>query len=383
MKTDSDLPSQTPAAATEWRFSLHPLADKAGLGQQWRRLETKDTPFFLSWAWIGCWLDHMPPDQHPLVLRAERAGQMIGLALLTPRPYRWLGMIPGQRLYLHETGSAELDSLTIEYNAIHTAPELRDGLLQRAVEWLMQSATWQELHLSGIDEALEQTIDAQRFAVLRRDHKPVYVVNLERIRATKGSYPDSLSANTRSQLRRAIRQFGALGDARIAQAGSVDEALSMFEGMMPLHQDYWRQRGKSGAFANPTVVSFHRQLIREAFDHIQLLRCDAGASTVGYLYNFVKDGRVISYQSGFDYALLPRAKPGWLCHDMAIDHNLAHGMAIYDLLAGYSQFKASFAEPAENLVWITVERNGWKPSVVKWLRRAKVILQTLRKIRPA
>lgn len=378
MKTDSDLLIQAPATA-EWRFSLTQLADKAGLEQQWRRLESRDTPFFLSWAWMGCWIDHLPPGQCPLVLRAERAGQLLGLALLTPRPHRWLGLIPGQSLSLHETGSAELDSLTIEYNALHTAPELRAPLFQRAVEWLMQSANWQDLRLSGIDEALEQTIDVRRFAILRHDHKPVYVVNLDRIRATQNSYLASLSANTRSQLRRVTRQFSALGDLSITQAESIDDALSMFEAMMPLHQAYWRQRGKPGAFANPTFVAFHRQLIRKSFSHIQLLRCNAGPSTVGYLYHFVKDGRVLSYQSGFDYALLPRAKPGWLCHYMAIDHNLAQGMAIYDLLAGYSQFKASFAEPAANLVWITVERHGWKPSTMNWLRRAKSFVQARRK----
>jgi hypothetical protein len=65
---------------------------------------------------------------------------------------------------------------------------------------------------------------------------------------------------------------------------------------------------------------------------------------IGYLYNFVKDGQVYSYQSGFDYDLLPRSKPGWLCHHLAVEHNLQRGMTGYDLLAGACQFKASFGK---------------------------------------
>lgn len=377
MNADTDTLPHNLAPAADWRFSLLPIADRTRLEREWRRLDAANgAPFFLSWDWIGCWLDHLSPDQHPQILRAERAGQLAALALLTPRRNRWLEIWPAHRLYLHETGHAALDSLTIEYNGILTAPVLRDEVTRRAVEWLMSSPTCRELYLSGIPEEMLNEIDSRQFAIRLRDRKPVYAVNLERIRTEDGLYSASLSANTRAQLRRATRQFSALGELRIVHAGTADEALEMLEGMIPLHQAYWHQRGKPGAFSQPAFVSFHRQLIRNGFDRdrIQFLRCEAGTSVVGYLYNFVKDGRVYAYQSGFDYGLLPRAKPGWLCHHLAIEDNLRRGMAVYDLLAGKSQFKASFAEAAGTLVWVCVERNGWKPRLMDRLRGAKRFL---------
>ena len=369
------LPQDTPKrAASDYTFSLAPVTDRTQLERDWKRLEGEiRAPFFLSWDWLGCWLEHADPKRPPHVLRAEQAGELVGIALLTPRRRRWLGLIPRKELHLHETGDSAIDSLTIEYNGILTAPRLRDEVTVRAVAWLLSSGQADALHLSGLPASVLDRISASGLAIHLRDRKPTYGVNLERIRATGGSFVSTLSANMRNQLRRAARQFATLGELRLIEATSADEALHMLQDMVSLHQEYWQGRGHAGAFANPAFLAFHRQLIRDGFAAgcVQLLRCQAGQSVIGYLYNFVKDRWVYSYQSGFDYALLSKSKPGWLCHQFAIEHNLQRGMEVYDLLAGASQFKASFGEARENLVWITVERPGWKPTLIRRLRVTK------------
>ena len=130
-----------------------------------------------------------------------------------------------------------------------------------------------------------------------------------------------------------------------------------------------------GAFTDARIVAFHRRLIDDSFADggIQLLRCAAGDSLIGYLYNFTRDGRVYSYQSGIDYDLLPRGKAGWVCHALAIYENVRLGMAAYDLLAGESQFKASLGARGPDLAWITVERQGLGVTLRKLLRSAKAM----------
>lgn len=375
MNTNISNPPDRAASHAAWRFSIAPVADQARLKQEWSRLELdNDTPFFLSWDWIGCWLDQLRPEQRPYVLRATRAGNVVGLGLLIPRRRRWLGLLPCTESYLHETGDAALDSLTIEYNGLLTTPALRAEVTARAVSWLLASRQTDAVHLSGVPAAVLDSLTPDGgLAISLRDQKPTYQIDLERIRASGGAFIATLSSNTRSQLRRADRQFAALGAVRPIEAASLSEAESMFEAMIPLHQDYWRGRGRPGAFASAPFVAFHRRLIRDGFPVgcIQLVRCDAGATPVGYLYNFVRNQRVYSYQSGFNYDLLPRSKPGWLCHHLAIEHNLQRGMTSYDLLAGTSQFKASFADVGETLVSAMVERAGWRPTVMRLLRDAK------------
>ena len=61
------------------------VQDFAALGLRWRALEAQAGPhsFFQSWSWIGCLAEERYPD--PVLLRAERDGATIGLALLNRR----------------------------------------------------------------------------------------------------------------------------------------------------------------------------------------------------------------------------------------------------------------------------------------------------------
>jgi CelD/BcsL family acetyltransferase involved in cellulose biosynthesis len=281
--------------------------------------------------------------------------------------------MPCDSLHLHETGNATLDALTIEYNGILSAHQHRNEATRRAIEWLLGEGYADQVSLPGISASILDSFDRRRFAVHVRDIKPVYPLDLAPTAMDRSEFLETISGNTRSQLRRAIRQYQALGELRAVEAHSVDEAQDMLNEMIPLHQTHWQGRDRAGAFANASFVAFHRRLIQDGYDNgcIQFLRCMAGPSVIGYLYNFKRGRQVYAYQSGFNYRLLPRSKPGWVCHYLAIEENRRQGTTTYDLLAGHSQFKASFATPGDELVWVTVERTGWHPTLMESLRSAK------------
>ena len=77
------------------------------------------------------------------------------------------------------------------------------------------------------------------------------------------------------------------------------------------------------AFASGFFADFHRALVTKQSDtgEIQLLRISAGKKLIGSLYNFVKNGRIYAYQSGFNYDPDPRLKPGLVSHCLAIEQN--------------------------------------------------------------
>jgi len=110
-----------------------------------------------------------------------------------------------------------------------------------------------------------------------------------------------------------------------------------------LHQAYWQQKGLPGSFANPFFNEFHAELIRSHFAEgsIQLLRMSAGKAVLGYLYNFVDQGRVYNYQSGYDYELCQKqySRPGFVTHVYAVELNRTAGHHIYDFMAGDSEYK--------------------------------------------
>ena len=131
----------------------------------------------------------------------------------------------------------------------------------------------------------------------------------------------------------------------------------MFDELVALHRQAWRDRGEAGAFL-PFVHDFHRRLIERRFaaGEIQLLRVRAGDTTVGCLYNFVSRGDVSFYQSGLAYETDGKLKPGLVCHALAIDHAARAGHRWYEFLAGQSRYKQSLAPDARALVWARIQK---------------------------
>jgi CelD/BcsL family acetyltransferase involved in cellulose biosynthesis len=358
-------------AASGIRVRLEPV-DLDWLGQAWRALEPQSEPsFFRSWGWIGCWLQHLPPERPPLVAIATSGDEVVGLGVFLARREWRHGLVPMDSLGLHQSGEAALDSLHIEHNGLLAARSHAPAVWQATLGLLTCRSSWHELTLGGLERATAALcIDAARMQecqiVVRQRRRSAHL-DLARLRRSGRGLAHVVSRNTRHQLARARRLYEALGPLSLRAAQSADEALAMLEQLKTLHQRSWRRRGQPGCFATPFFEAFHRDLIGRRFRHgeIQLVRAAAGSQSIGYLYNFAYGDRVYAYQSGFDYTADGRLKPGLVTHALAIEQAMRQGFAIYDFMAGENRLKASLASHWSEMVWLSVQR----PSAASWLER--------------
>jgi CelD/BcsL family acetyltransferase involved in cellulose biosynthesis len=122
--------------------------------------------------------------------------------------------------------------------------------------------------------------------------------------------------------------------------------------MKALHVRSWMRRRRTHAFDNPFFETFHRSLIPSGIANgsVDLLRVSSGERAIGYLYNFLHDGTVSSYQSGFDDAD-PDLRPGYVCHTLAIAHYAAARMSHYDFLSGTNRLEQSFGSERYEFCW--------------------------------
>lgn len=316
----------------------------------WRELERAAHPqYFLTWGWVANWLAMLPPDDLPVLAVIRDASAIIGAFFLSRRKLLRHHVVPSRAAFVNATGVPRYDELCIEHNGI-----LGHGCtLAKLVELLPDD--WDELFLPGIDRAALGELDVPPGYQVRIEHEvPSPFVDLARTRAV-GDYLRLLSANTRSQIRRARRRVGA---CELEVAGSLGDALAIYDELVALHGASWRARGEPGAFADPWFDQFHRRLIEQRFEHgeIQLMRLRRGTTTIGCLYNLVAGDRVLFYQSGFARSADSIIKPGMLCHAAAIAYCADAGHAVYDLLGGNARYKASLATGATRLVWLRVQR---------------------------
>jgi CelD/BcsL family acetyltransferase involved in cellulose biosynthesis len=363
----------TPAST---RITLSTVRDLATVEAAWRALEADAAPsLFQSWTWVGCLARERFPA--PVLLRAERHGRTVGLALLN----RTLGRLGSERLWLNESGDPALDSVYVEHNGVLLAQDAADllpacmqAMLATPILPAMRRGPWgRRVRLAGVDAA--HLAAAQLIGATHVSNQSVApFVDLTALPATPESYLASLSANTRYQIRRSNRSFARLGPLVVRQAETEAEALAYLDSLAALHQAAWSKRSVPGAFANPAFLRFHRALIARALPRgeLALLRFSAGDCVLGYLYNIRLGGRVFTYQSGFDYVGCaagadPHAKPGLTCHHAAILRAQAEGAVAYDFLAGPDRYKNSLTRAATPLYWLEAAPRYSGQSLALWL----------------
>lgn len=362
---------------TSPEISFHPLSDRAALAATWQQLEADaNASFFTSWAWIGTWLTHLPSNVVPQLMTIRRDGACVAVGLFVARRQFRYGLMPVRQWYLHETGVPLLDDLTIEYNGLLARRGHEKFATNACLDFFLHARRdWDELHLPGIAPAASIEIQAAQARVgIHNALRPCHFVDLAALREGKQDYIAALSANSRYQVRAALRAYEQTGAVTLIAAQTPAEARAFLDAMAELHQAYWTAKGQRGAFASPYFVAFHRDLVARRFaaGEIQLLKCAAGNEIVGYLYNFVKDGVAHNYQSGLRYDEgNKKKKPGFVAHYLAVLHNLARGLNVYDFMAGNRQYKASLGTHRRELWWTVIRRNRLRFRVEDTLKRWK------------
>lgn len=336
---------------------LDPFAEPASIQRLWEPLAVAcRSSYFLSWPWVENWLATLPPTTALELLVVEQGGEALAAGFIGRRTMVRSRVLPTRARFLNATGHLAIDEICLEHNAFLA----RNGLGLRQLADALPGA-WDELFLGAMDVAPEsessQPAWPSRLQV--RGTRPCYVVDLNKVRAAKGSdYLSLLGGDLRSQIRRSYKLYLERGAITAEVATEPAQARAFYEEMVALHQKTWKQRGHPGAFALPYFRRFHERLIdvRLGAGDIQLMRIRAGDTTLGVLYNFVWNGEVLFYQSGVTYESDNRLKPGLVCHAEAVKLNAGRGAKTYDFLAGDARYKRGLSTDVRTMSWLTVQR---------------------------
>lgn len=341
-------------ATTNLHVHVDPNPTVSEIHRQWQDLEARATPtFFLSSSWIDTLLEVY--QFRPQLIVAKRRDRIVGLGLLASHVNQRFGL-RWPCLSLNETGLAKYDSIMIEDNGFLTEKNLEQEVVDACFNHVFEAMPdWRELRLSGVTEVIAASIRriARNIAYDKKAASPYILCNS----------PDLLglswmSANTRYQVRRAMRLYGARGELRISPSLNLSEARNRLSEMAMLHERRWASKGRVGAFANPDFERFHQILLNHAYPlgHVDILRVECASQTIGLLYIFFYNGEAAVYQNGFCYENDSRLKPGMVSHVLALRFCAQRGIRKYRLLAGSSRYKESLATDNDTVRWMVVRR---------------------------
>ncbi len=354
----------------------------------WESLEAgADTTYFLSWGWTKNWLASLPYQAQPeLFVFWEGKDPLLAFFIGKATLIRTMGDFHGPRhlfrtraWFLNATGDPVFDRIHMDYNRFL----YRQDTPLQLIDILNQLPdSWEELYLPCLDmRSLPGTAalnNVPPYKTIIKDDRVVLspFVDLARVRAQGGDYLALLSANTRAQINRSYRFCEKIAPVELEVAQDSRCAMDIYHELVDLHSETWRKRSQEGAFSSGYLFKFHQQLIKSRFAHneIQLIRIKCAHNTVGCLYNFVYKNNVYFYQSGINYNLDKRLKPGLIAHVEAIKHNTHAGHKTYDFLSGNSRYKMSLATHQNRLIWVRLQKPLLKFRIENALKAFKYLL---------
>lgn len=347
--------------------------DRTWLQHAWQSLEERCHPvFFLSWHWIGCWLDCFV--RHFYVIEARIDGRTVGLGVIVSSQGRPSRFHFAKQYYLHRTGDDSLDQIWIEYNDFLLEPAVADAVREKMLATLMAEVVGDGVLSVGAcyrDTFTCAPPDLDRHQIWATS---AYSVDFTAYRAKDLTPSQALSRSARYQIRRSLREYESLGPLTVTQALTVKDALCFFELARPLHIKRWgSQPGQSG-FVNDGFRQFHQTLISRGIEDgsVAIYKVMAGQTLISVMYNFHWQNQVYFYLCALNYEIKGcHSKPGLVSHYLLINDAFEQGFDGYDFMGGFSRYKKTFANHETELAIYHIRQNRLRVRLEHTLRAIK------------
>ena len=360
------------AARSPLAVRLVPGSEILSIAGLWQALERSlgRPGVACGWTWTRTWLDHFGDLVPHWFAIAEEDGMVRGLALVTQGVRQRVGPVPVKTVHIGTAGEPTEDGILVEYNRLMVGAAHRAAFAHGIFAAVRSSGLkWEEFLLDGfVPEDAAPFLEEDASFFVRRE--PCPTSDLRAIRAAGGDVIASLGKSTRASVRRGIR---GLGNVVVEWADNAEQAERILDELIELHQRRWQEAGKPGAFAGTRFRAFHRALIPRllAEDAAYLFRVSSDLGTVGCLYGFIENGRVLFYQSGFGQFADSKLSPGLVAHALGMQACMDKGLAEYDFLMGDMRYKRELSNTELELVWAVASRPGIKGRLLTLARRRK------------
>lgn len=335
----------------------------------WKQVaRNSQVTFFNDWPWVSCWLNSLPESiDIKFIVNLENDVPIscffVGMRKNVENKFKKV------RGYINNTGKEEFDDLVVEYNTLLCSSTNSNQHLLKVFDAIPKLEEIRLTHNHNL------TFSRLTDFHIRTTQSPSYWVDLLVVN-TASSYRKQLSANTRRQLNQSLNYYNKMyGEITIDIAKTLDVALCYLDNLKKLHQKYWKVKDKDGAFSTSYFCNFHENFIRENFanNSIQLIKVCAGKTDIGYLYNFIYQGEVLFYQSGFNYLNDNKCRPGLIAHMKAIEKCAELELKKYNFLVGDTRYKKSLSTHSDLLKSFTISKKSLKSYTEVILRKINSI----------
>lgn len=337
------------------------------LEKHWLLLEqTASREFFLSWKWIGSWLETIGNDQQVYVVKAIQNKLIVGLGVFVEHNVIRHNLIPSKQWFLHRTGQEEKDQIWIENNGFLLCEKNKNHV---------NNAMWQHLltQKSGVDEFIvnlvknspdmNYDISVNNYQNFKQQQELGYKIVLTNF-SSLDDYLSSLSKNTRQQINRSIKLIKQQGELKFTPTKKSKEQIQLLEKAKHWHIQKWKNTLTPSGFENKIFCQFHNHLLNNMHPTATTLAASLNLNeeVIGAIYCFAENKNMYFYLSSIKPIENNKIKLGLVMHILMIEWLILQGNTYseYDFLAGDAQYKRSLSNIRDEYFQLTIQKNCLK-----------------------
>jgi CelD/BcsL family acetyltransferase involved in cellulose biosynthesis len=313
------------AALWERRIEWNALVERSATNTVFQTLE-----------WHSSWWSALRADARLLVLLAETAGELVGVAPL---------MLSEQRVFGRERRVIEfIGADATDYADFIVEPTGRKAVVTRMLEWLADHGDrWDVLRLlniaesSALPELLPEVFGRRGYAL---DVRPLSEcpTRIFGDRAADQKLP------RKKKIREHYNQLRRQGEVQFKLYGSATEMEGALDAFFRQHADRWAGTRTPSLFLDARQRDFYRELVRRLAPQGWVLFSAVilNGAPISFHFGFQYSGRIYWIKPAFDPAYA-RFAPGMLQIKYLLEYAMAHDAREMDFTVGEESYKYRFA----------------------------------------
>lgn len=343
----------------------------------WKKIESQfdDVPLMSSHTWTSTWIEYYQDLVPYSFVVVSRNDLPCGICLLTEGVEQFDGPFAVKTMHLGTAGEPTADSVCVEYNSLLIHPVDQPEFIDTLINHLSQNNAWDSLRFDGFasDELEHWNLTQQEMSVRKVES---HYFDLKLIREEEREVISGFGYSTRKNLRKNMKSYAGLS---CEWAESIEQAESIFNDLISLHQTRWQKEGQPGSYASNRFTDFHNALIRKLIPSGQmgLFRVKIDEEVIGCVQVLIDRNRVLCYQGG-SAEYKGKLSPGVITDYLCIEECFKRGFDAYDFLAGNSHHKQKMSTHHSYLSWAQIQRSRWKFTALNALRKIKQTLQLMK-----
>ena len=332
----------------------------ASLKVVWNRLLQRcgeNISIYLTHEWLSIWWRHFGEGKKLNILLIEQEHRVIGIIPLMKVECR-IALI---RFHVLET----IGSVNCNYIGLILPEYMEDAMtvfLAYLEEELVKNKLLLRLNLIPedclfLDQLQKHAAPLSRNMLIQE--KATTLAPYIKLPASWDDYLSSLGRRRRKVLRRALRSLEKRHEVKLQEytSESLDEGLSKF---FDLHQSRWRAVNVRGAFSNPKMKEFYRdiasQFLKNKWLYFTCLSADN--EPVSIEYGFIYNQKLYNATSARDVRY-SEYSVGHLHHLFLIKDAIKRHLREFDFLRGDEPYKFHWTKSARRYIQVMIKKNGF------------------------